>query len=67
MNDLVYNGYLRLLAKIVGIKNAPRRCRVCEGVLDGKYKKRRAGHLCIECFRASGRARSRKWYHSHKA
>ena len=65
--DAIYNGYLRLYCKIMGIRGAPKRCRVCGGVLDQYYRKRRSGYLCLECYRKDGNRRSALHYKRYRA
>jgi len=43
----------------------PKRCRVCGGVLDTKYKERHRGYLCLECDRQVNRQRAKKFYHNN--
>jgi len=49
------NGYLRLYCKIKEIPAPPKRCRVCNGELDAKWKARQHGHLCLRCLMAKRR------------
>ena len=48
--ELINNGYMRLAGYIRGVF-IPKRCRVCSGELDAKYKKRGYGYLCLSCLR----------------
>jgi len=57
VDGAILNGYLRLYCTIVGIKSPPPRCRVCQSELDAKYKKRKAGYLCLNCFRERNKQR----------
>jgi len=45
------NGYLRLYCKIHDLPMIPKRCRDCGNELDGKYKARHNGYLCLKCLR----------------
>jgi hypothetical protein len=51
MNDVIFTGYLRLYCKVMDILGAPKRCRVCNGLLDAKYKGRNSGSVCYRCYK----------------
>jgi len=56
IQGFIDNGYIRLAGLIRGVF-IPKRCRVCGGELDSKFKKRGYGYLCLPCL--GGRRRSK--------
>lgn len=60
-----FGGYLRLYCLIKGIPPPPKRCRVCRGEMDAKYKGRHCGYLCLACYRERNRRRAKAYYLKH--
>ena len=51
ITDTIAKGYLRLYRVIKGLPPLLGVCRVCRGELDSKYKARKQGKLCLNCYR----------------
>ena len=65
IEGMILNGYLRLYCAIVGLPLPPKRCRVCGGEVDLKWKARKAGCICLDCYREYTRRGANKYRHKY--